>query len=153
MNPLVATAVINETPTWAKVAIGIGVLAVIGGTWYAIDRMFFKEARQARNAQKKSGKKPFWDKNYCEEHRKNLTLSASEVSKMAKEINSALFVWTNESKVIAIINKCKGGADWSYICRAYINEYGKDLYTEFSERLNDNDKKQIFDAVNKLPTK
>lgn len=150
MNPLVALAVVKETPTWAKVAIGIGVLAVIGGTWYEIDSVFFKDARQARKAQQKSGKKPFWDKNYCEEHRNDLTLSASEVSNMAKEINSALSVWTNESKVIAIINKCKSGADWSYVCRAYINEYGNDLYTELSKRLNDDDKKQIFGAVNKL---
>ena len=57
MNPLVAAAVIKETPTWAKVAIGIGVIAVIGGTWYAIDSASFKEGRQARKGEKKSEKK------------------------------------------------------------------------------------------------
>jgi len=153
MNPLVATAVVDSIPNWAKVAIGIGTLALIGGVWYAIDRMYFKEARQARNAQKKSGKKQYWDKNYCEENRNDLTLSASEVANMAIDINNALSVWTNEKRIVAIINKCKNGADWSYVCRAYINKYNSDLYTEFSERLNDNDKKQIFDAVNKLPKK
>ena len=152
MNPLVAAAVIKETPTWAKVAIGIGVIAVIGGTWYAIDSAYFKEERQARKAEKKSEKKPFWDKDYCEEHRKDLTLSASDVSKYANEIYDALhgIGFNNVDTILAKVNLCKNGADWSYICRSYALNKNMDLFDDLSQELNNEDKKRVFGAVKKL---
>ena len=152
MNPLVATSIIKETPTWTKVAIGVSVLAGIGVTWYAVDRLFFKEARQARKAENKSNRKPFWDKDYCEEHRKDLTLSASDVSKYANEIYDALhgIGFNNVDTILAKVNLCKNGADWSYICRSYALNKNMDLFNDLSQELNNEDKKRVFGAVNKL---
>lgn len=148
MNPLVVTA----TPTWAKVAIGVSILAGIGVTWYAVDRLFFVEARQARKSEKKSEKKPFWDKDYCEVNRKDLTLSASDVSKYANEIYDALhgMGFNNVDMILAKVNLCKNGADWSYICRSYALNKNIDLFHDLSQELNNEDKKRVFDAVNKL---
>lgn len=151
MNPIAVKAVSDSIPNPVKIGIGVLALVGIGVAWYQIDKHFFKEARQARRAEKKSNKSPYWDGNYCEENRSNITITKTQASEYAKNIESALFGFNDIEKVIAQVRLCKTGADWSYVCRTYANNYGVDLFTEISNELNNEDKIKLYTAVDKLP--
>lgn len=154
MNPIAAKAVADSIPTPVKIGAGIVSLALIGVIWYNVDRLFFKEARQARRAEKAADKYDSLDPNYWTKHQNDLNgLTNSQANKKAKEIYDATFGINDYTKICGVIENCTNKAQLSLISSEFQSKYGMSMKEYLEDELSNSDYNEVMKTVKKVEKK